>query len=438
MSKILKYSLSLFILVMFACSSEYDYSVNVDTENLSFVTLNTNLTEKSTVGLEELVSFNLTNDVTGENISEAATFFINEEAISGNSYELQEAGTYEIYATIEDITSNTIQLDVVDGKYVSVNLKVAMKGQTVLFKAFDTDGTEITDESAFIVNDNPINGNEFSSEQSGTYSVVAQHQGTTTAITTFEIYTAKRKVALEDYTGGWCGWCPRVLLVIEEVEKVTEDVVTLAVHNNDEMEFEQEEVLRNSFDVGSSLPKLRANRTDNINVIQDSQIPNAVDYIASMAGAEINNAIAINTKLYNDQLKVNVELISEESLPSSYKLAVYLYQDGLAYEQTNYYNNSEGSKWYQQGNPIPDFVHNHVLEASLTENLLGDNIENISAFETLNRNIGTFNLSRYSHTDNGNTFDPSRFGVAVFLVDENNNAINAQSVKAGKNVSFNE
>lgn len=438
MSKIIKYSLSLFILFTFACSSDYDYSVNVDTENLSFVTLKTNLTEKSVVGLEEQISFNLTNDATGDDISEAATFFINEEAISGNSFEFQEAGTYEIFATIEDITSNTIQLDIVDGKYVSVDLKVAMKGQTVSFKAFDTDGTEITDESAFIVNDTPINGNNFSSEQTGTYSVVAQHQGSTSAATTFEVYTAKRKVALEDYTGGWCGWCPRVLLVIEEVQEVTEDVVTLAVHNNDEMEFEQEEALRNAFDVGSSLPKLRANRTDNINVIQDSQIPNAVEYITSMAGTATNNAIAINTKLHNDQLKVDVELISEEALPSSYKLAVYLYQDGLVYEQTNYYNNSEGSKWYQQGNPIPDFVHNHVLEASLTENLLGNNIENISAYETLNQNVGTFNLSNYAHTDNGNTFDPSRFGVAVFLVDENNNAINAQSVKAGKTINFNE
>ncbi|MFD2432475.1 Omp28-related outer membrane protein [Mesonia maritima] len=291
-----------------------------------------------------------------------------------------------------------------------------------------------------MVNNNPISGNEFSNEESGIYSVKATYQGNTSTPTDFEIFTPKRKVALEDYTGTWCGWCPRVLLLIEEVEDVTENIVPIAIHNEDKMVFstEQEVNWREAFEIGISLPKLRANRTDNISVIQDSQIPSAVDYITSMAGSETNNTIAIDTKLSRDKLKVNVKLLSEEGLNSSHKLAIYLYQDGLIYDQHNYYNTVEGSRWFGEGDPIENFTHNHVLEASLTENLLGDNIESISAYQTWNRTLPTVDLSSYADTANGNTFDPKRFGVAVFLVDENNTAINAQSVKAGENVDFDE
>lgn len=438
MKKIYPYILLLACLIINSCSSDYDYSSNINLDEIAFITLKTSNANKRVFGNEETVSFQLINDLNQEDISNGATFSIDGESILGNQYSFQETGLHTVQASINGIQSNSIEINIVDGNYIFIEENKALRGQEVLFKSFRANGSEITSESTFIVNNTSLTGNTFQTNETGTYEVISQYQGDTSNPESFTVFAPKRKVALEDYTGDWCGWCPRVLLVVDEVTAITDDVVVLAIHKNDDMEFSQADDLIESFNVGSSLPKLRANRTENINVIQDAQIPNAVQNIVSQAGTEVSSAIAINTKLSNNILNVEVNLLSEDNLPSNYKLAVYLYQDGMIFPQTNYYNTIEGSEWYQAGDPIEDFVHNHVLEASLTNNILGDEIGSTSAYQVSSKSFNNINLASYEYSQNDYTFDPTHFGVAVFLVDENNNAITAQSVKAGQNVDFDE
>lgn len=127
--------------------------------------------------------------------------------------------------------------------------------------------------------------------------------------------------------------------------------------------------------------------------------------------------------------------MSENNIPSTYKLVVYVYQNGLIFPQTNYYVNTPGSPYYQMGNPIPDFVHDDVLEVSLT-NIFGDPVTATEAFEVYAKSFSAIDLSEYAYSNAPNSYDPSRFGVAVYVVDENNNAINAQHVKAGMSIDF--
>ncbi|MAN26083.1 MULTISPECIES: Omp28-related outer membrane protein [Mesonia] len=425
-------------LIFSSCSSDYDYSTDIDTNEISFVTLTTNEEDKRIFGNEETVTFHLINDSNNSDVSDAATFYIDGESILGNEFIFEETGTYTISANINDIQSNSLEIEIVGSNYVIVDSPKVLKGQTINFKSYSVNGSDITLESTFIVNNTPISGSEFQNNQTGMYNVKALYQGSNSNTANFKIFSLKNKVVLEDYTGDWCGWCPRVLLVVDEVKEVTDDVVVLAIHKNDVMESSQADALIDAFNVGASLPKLRANRTENINVIQDSQIPNAVQNITSQAGIEISVGLAINTKLNGNNLNVEVQILSEENLPSNYRLAVYLYQDNLVFPQTNYYNDIEGSKWYQQGEHIEDFVHNHVLETSLTNNILGDEIPTVSSYTVSSKNFGSIDLSGYAHYENGNTFDPNNFGVAVFLVDENNTAINAQAVKAGESIDFDE
>ena len=201
------------------------------------------------------------------------------------------------------------------------------------------------------------------------------------------------------------------------------------------MEFPQYQQLFDMFDINSALPRLYMNRTQNIAINSDSDINPAVTTITEAAGGDATTSIAIETSISGNMLDVNVKLISENQLPETQKLVVYVYQNGLIYDQANYYNNVEGSPWYQAGNPIIDFEHNHVLETSIT-NVFGDNITSTPAFEEYTATFNPIDLSNFQHTDNGNTFDPQRFGVVVMLVDENNNALNAQQVHAGESVGY--
>src|SRR5690606_31006157 len=104
------------------------------------------------------------------------------------------------------------------------------------------------------------------------FEVYAVYEGEESNTATFEVFIPKRKVVLEDYTGDWCGWCPRALLVVDEVQQVTDDVVVLSIHVNDVMEFPQYQQLFDMFDINSALPRLYMNRTQNIAINSDSDI----------------------------------------------------------------------------------------------------------------------------------------------------------------------
>ena len=56
---------------------------------------------------------------------------------------------------------------------------------------------------------------------------------------------------VEDYTGTWCGWCPRVSYAIELLEKETNDAVIVAAHQGDPMQFSQISALMSAFNVNS-------------------------------------------------------------------------------------------------------------------------------------------------------------------------------------------
>ena len=58
-------TLTFFISTILSCSSDYDYSTDVDIENLSFITIKTEQ-NRSTVGVNETVTFFVIDDETSE------------------------------------------------------------------------------------------------------------------------------------------------------------------------------------------------------------------------------------------------------------------------------------------------------------------------------------------------------------------------------------
>lgn len=417
-------------IVIYSCSADYlDNRAQVD---LSSITLKANI-ETTNIGIDQTLEFTVIgNDDVDYTANSVIT--VNGEPIEGTSHSFTEGGEYTFEATYSGFSSNALTYNVVTEKYLVIDRSKALRTQTVTFQLLNPNGDDATSEATFFVNGTSISGNTFSSNQEGVYEVYATYDNgvSQTEPETLEVFVPKRKVVYEDYTGAWCGWCVRVTNAVHLLKEQSDDVVVVAIHNNDEMTFPQEVQLRNTFGV-AGFPTAKINRTDTAPNPEDA--PSSIEYALANAGTETDISIAINTELTGNMLTVQTKLISENSIPSTHKLVVYIYQDGLVFPQTNYYVNTPGSPYYQMGNPIEDFVHNDVLETSLT-NIFGDQLQSTNAFEELSIDFDAVDLSTYGDTSNGNTYDPSRFGVAVYVVDENNNALNAQHVKAGLNVDF--
>ena len=81
----------------------------------------------------------------------------------------------------------------------------------------------------------------------------------------------EKYVMVEDFTGTWCGWCPRISYAIEKLEEETDDAVIVAAHQGDPMQFSQITALMNAFGV-TGFPTGIINRTANWNYPQPNNI----------------------------------------------------------------------------------------------------------------------------------------------------------------------
>lgn len=423
-------SLPIFSLLIVACSADY---LSNRAQYLSAITLKANV-ESSTIGIAQVLELTVLGD-DGEDYTSESIISVNGEVIEGATFSFEEGGEYVFTAVYQNYNSNSLSFNVVTERFLVVDKPKALRNQTVTFKLLNPDGTDATEEAEFFVNDILIDGNSVTTSDVGVNSVYAVYDSglNQTDEQTFEIFIPKRKVVYEDYTGTWCGWCVRVTTAVQLLKEQSDDIVILAIHNNDPMAFSGESQLATQFGV-QGYPAARIDRTVTVPSPEDGAA--SIELALENAGEETNLSIAINTTLNGDNLSVEVKLMSEVAIPSTYKLVAYLYQNGVVFPQANYYNTLPSSPWYQMGNPITDFVHDDVLEASLSLNIFGDPIAATNAFEVYSTTFPTQNLSEYAYTASPNSFDPTRFGVAVYVVDENNNALNAQHVKAGQSVNF--
>lgn len=288
----------------------------------------------------------------------------------------------------------------------------SLRNQENVFRVLDADGNDVSEQATFYVDGQAIDGNVFSSEQVGDFEVYAEYDVDGTLVTTdteaFSVIIPKRKVVVEDYTGAWCGYCPRITAAIEEVYAQTSYAVAIAIHNDDEMALPFEEDIRDVFGV-SGFPSGRINRT------QNWSNPHPAEDVTSIAGLDTNAALSINSSLDGNDLTVKVAVASEVDLTDT-KLVLYLLEDGILSDQINYFDTDPNSPFFELGNPIVDFVNDHVLRASLG-GVLGDDIPATGALEEYTRTY-SYTLSNEMVADN--------MSLVAMLVMADNTAINSQ------------
>lgn len=300
----------------------------------------------------------------------------------------------------------------------------SLLNQDVTFTVVDDAGNDITESAIFYVNDQLAPSNSFSSTEEATFEVYAEYDNNGTLITTatqsFSFVIPTRKISIEDHTGTWCGYCPSVSEAIEEVYGETTDITVVAIHNNDAMALALEQDIREEFEI-FGFPAGRINRT------QNWSNPFEIQEVLDIVGTPSNVGIGITSSTEGNTLTAKVSVSSEESL-SGKKLVVYLVEDGIVADQTNYLNNDEDSQYYQLGDPIVDFVHDHVLRDSFT-NPFGDNIENVNALQEYTVTF-TETLSDSYNLDN--------LQLVVMVTDPDYTTINSQYASINSSIWYND
>jgi len=108
------------------------------------------------------------------------------------------------------------------------------------------------------------------------------------------------------------------------------------------------------------------------------------------------------------------------------KLVVYLLEDGIIYDQVNYYNTDPTSPFFNLGNPIPNFEHNEVLRLSLSQ-VLGDTVTATSSLEEYNNTYTALIPAEYN-ADN--------LTLVAMIVSADNTARNAQTAHVGEDKEY--
>jgi thiol-disulfide isomerase/thioredoxin len=334
---------------------------------------------------------------------------------------------------------------------VSVNPENVLLGDTVAIsvEALVNDSYEdyTNDENTTIyVNNNEINGNSFVANEPKVYEIKARyikgnislysHTVTVEAINPEIPNSYAHKVLIEDFTGTWCGWCPRVVYACELLEKETENSIVVALHMKsgsvDPYNFSAASTLASSitqrfassFPQGFGYPAAAINRNEiwngpEFNYI--SQALNAIDAGGSPYG------IAINSSMDLARGSITVKIAFEKSLQGA-KYCVYILEDSLHYNQENYYTAASSFPLFGGASVLANFNHMNVARGVATS-ILGYAIPND---QSVAGHVYENTFPNALHTSQ----KVSNVRIVVALIDNVGRILNAQTAPANVNQDF--
>lgn len=291
-------------------------------------------------------------------------------------------------------------------------------GGSVSFSVFGDDGSNITSSSTIYVDNTEISGSNFSSNSAGTFWFYASYNNlkSTTVAVQFvdgELPGFVHKVLIEDFTGTWCGWCPRISYGLEQIDLHTNNAVVVAIHRLGSDPFKYSGDGIEDLDAGQ-YPTGKINRTKIWPYPESSN----TQFVLNLINNKADIGLALNSKRTSNTLEVTVSVATTRNY-NQYKLVVYLVEDKLYHNQINY------TQYYNGSNPIVGFEHNNVLRAVLTD-IYGDIAYPVDNEFSTSYTIGT--PTNISNLDN--------VKIVAFVLDGSGTVLNAQVAKLGENKEF--
>ena len=310
-------------------------------------------------------------------------------------------------------------------KVTSLNIYISATettvGQSLLFSVIDNTGVNRTKEAKFYVNDVEIPGSSYLFKEVGTFLVHAKFQGILSSRKEIVVNPVpiefKKRVLVEDYTGTWCGWCPRISYAIEKLEDETEDAVIVAAHQGDPMQFNKISSLMSNFNI-TGFPTGIINREVSWTYPQ----PDNVGQVTAKLSQKAYIGLAINSSLDGNNLSINAKVKIGYNY-AALKLGVYIVEDNLVYDQENY------TSYYGGSSVLKDFKHHNVLRESLT-NILGDQLpnENVGHDKIFERNF-TYSIPP--------AYNKSNIKIVAFVTPGSSKAVlNVRGAKIGDEQSI--
>jgi thiol-disulfide isomerase/thioredoxin len=234
-----------------------------------------------------------------------------------------------------------------------------------------------------------------------------------------------QKIVVEDFTGTWCQYCPRVANILKQFAQTNDNLVTVYVHGGDPFSYQYVTPLRSAFQatgwpfavLNRKLPRWNETTTS-LNSALAGWAPVGLSISSTNNGSTVSGTV-----------KVKFNVNTKKPL----KLFVALLENGRVSPQSNAYP--------QLGNTptINDYVHDHIMRKAATD-IFGDPIP-VSA-QTKN-NVYEF---PYIMTNSGSlegggqyTADLSKCEIVAYVVDASspsNGTLNVQKVKVGLTQDF--
>ena len=215
--------------------------------------------------------------------------------------------------------------------------------------------------------------------------------------------TFTKKVLIEEFTGAWCGYCPDGAHRVENLINDNDGrVVGVSLHSGDAMEVAHTNYLETTYQntgfPSGMVDRVSVNGSTSLNrgyweyVAYDQLLETAVCGLAIISEVNGQNATVEVHAGFNSTLNGD-----------DYRLSVYLIEDGVTgtgygYDQRNYYNTDPESPFYNLGDPIEGYEHNHTLRAVLSESL-GDAIM-VSEMVSGGEHIKTYTVDISSYNKN--------------------------------------
>lgn len=414
-------------LVYFGCSGG-DSDGGGDGDQVTSISIQV---DQSSIDLGAAFTFTVKTN-TNEDVTSNSTISIDNSPISGNTYTAGAGGTYIAKAQYNSLESTNLTLTVVDNTIVSIAIMSSSNpvkiGDTATFTVFGTNSSgvdsNITGVSTITINGNVNPDNKYFVTEIGDILASATFDGLTSPQITVTVEeeavpaSFTKKGIIEDYTGTWCGWCPRVSYGIELVEDASDKVFAIAAHSGDAMQNTYSSQLVSQFNPGGSYPTAILNRDVEWTYPEPSNVSQATGY----ATGNSNVGLSVNSILRGNDMKIYVSAGFTQNM-SGTKLVVMILEDGIIASQENY------TSYYGGVAVIPTFMHNHVLRHSIT-NVLGDAIP--AGEQVANNNYELFyDIDVPATVQNGVST-----GIIAMVVGSNNKVINAQYAKINVDADF--
>lgn len=292
-------------------------------------------------------------------------------------------------------------------------------GNSVQFRVNSSvNNNDVSSLSKIYVNAVAISGNSFVFSEAGVYAVYATKDSFTSNVIRINVVATasgtafKHHVLVEEFSGTWCGNCPRILYGVDLLHQQTNKAIVVGFHLFGGDPFINSEGNSIAANLGiSGVPTGLINRSGNWTGPQYQNVAQVIGAILPAA----STGLSINAALQGNSLSINVGVQQLAPIAGNARLTVYLVEDKLYATQRNYSSNLYGGLA-----SIPNFEYNGVLR-DVVSSISGDPIANTP---NLIENNYQLNLpSTISAVGN--------LRIVAFVSTDNGGIINARATKIG-------